>query len=99
MPCAPAGAHDLVSPKVIKRDDVVAVVFEADGVSLTLQAKAMGDCSAGDTVEVVNPQSKKVIETVCSGPGQAVVGPRADEIKAANSPSGGQGRLVTASLR
>jgi hypothetical protein len=48
---------------------------------------------------VVNPQSKKVIETVCSGPGQAVVGPRADEIKAANSPSGGQGRLVTASLR
>ncbi len=96
---APAAAHDLVSPKVVKRDDTVAVVFETDGVSLTLQAKAMGDCSAGETLDVVNPQSKKVIETVCTGPGQAVVGPRADEIKAATYQPGGQGRLVTASLR
>jgi flagella basal body P-ring formation protein FlgA len=96
---AAATAHDLVSPTVIKRDDIVAVVFETDGVSLTLQAKAMGDCSAGGTLDVVNTQSKKVIETVCTGPGQAVVGPRADEIKAANYQLGGQGRLVTASLR
>jgi flagella basal body P-ring formation protein FlgA len=96
---APAAAHDLVSPKVIKRDDVVAVVFESEGISLTLQAKAMADCSVGDTLDVMNPQSKKVVETVCSGPGQAVVGPRADEIKAANYQNGGQGRLVTASLR
>ena len=96
---AAAAVHDLASPKVIKRDDIVAVVFETDGVSLTLQAKAMGDCSAGDTLDVVNPQSKKVIETVCTGPDQAVVGPRAEEIKAANYQSGGPGRLVTASLR
>jgi flagella basal body P-ring formation protein FlgA len=96
---APAAVHDLVSPRVIRRDDIVAVVFETDGVSLTLQAKAMGDCSAGDALEVVNPQSKKVIETVCTGPGQAVVGPRADELKAATYQPGGQGRLVTASLR
>jgi flagella basal body P-ring formation protein FlgA len=95
---APAAAHDLVSPKVVKRDDVVAVVFESDGVSLTLQGKAMSDCSVGDTLDVVNPQSKKVIETVCSGPGQAVVGPRAEDIKAANNQPGGPGRLV-ASLR
>ena len=96
---APAAARDLVSPKVIKRDDAVAVVFDSEGVSLTLQAKAMSDCSVGDTLEVMNPQSKKVIETVCAGPGQAVVGPRAEELKAATFPSGGQGRLVTASLR
>ena len=96
---AAAAVHDLVSPKVIKREDIVSVVFEADGVSLTLQAKAMGDCSVGDSLDVVNPQSKKVIETVCAGPGEAVVGPRADEIKAENSSTGGQGRLVTASLR
>ena len=72
---APASAHDLVAPRVIKRDDGVAVVFESEGVSLTLQAKALSDCSVGETLDVVNPQSKKVIETVCSGPGQAVVGP------------------------
>jgi flagella basal body P-ring formation protein FlgA len=96
---AAAAFHDLVSPRVVKRDDTVAVVFETDGVNLTLQAKAMGDCSLGDSLDVLNPQSKKVIQTVCSGPGQAVVGPRADEIKAANYQPGGQGRFVTASLR
>ncbi len=96
---APAAAQDLASAKVVRRDDIVAVVFEADGISLTLQAKAMGDCSVGDTLDVMNPQSKKIIETVCAGPGQAVVGPRAEEIKAENRQPGGQGRLITASLR
>jgi len=95
---AAAAAHDLVSPKVIKRDDLISVVFEDEGVSLTLQAKAMADASIGDTLAVINPQSKKVLEAVCIAPGQAVVGPRADAIKADSYQPRGQGRLVTASL-
>jgi flagella basal body P-ring formation protein FlgA len=93
-----AAFHDLSSPRVVKRDDVVAVVYEAEGVSLTLQGKAMADATVGDVLDVINPQSKKVIEAVCIGPGQAVVGPRADALKAANYQPGGQGRLLTASL-
>jgi len=96
---APAATHDLSSPKVIKRDDTIAVVFEEDGISLTLQAKAMADAAVGDTVDVVNPQSKKVIEAVCIGPDQAVIGPRADELKADSYQPGGQGRLSVATLR
>lgn len=95
---APAAVHDLVWPKVIKRDDVISVVFEDEGISLTLQAKAMADASVGDTLDVTNPQSKKVIEATCTGPGQAVVGPRAEAIRAASYHPGGQGRLLTASL-
>jgi len=95
---SPTAVRDLVWPKVIKRDDLISVIFEEDGVSLTLEAKAMGDASVGDSVEVTNLQSKKVIEAVCIGAGQAVVGPRADAIKTANYQPGGQGRLYTASL-
>jgi len=91
--------HDLVAAKVVKRDDAVAVVFEDDGISLTLQGKAMSDASVGDTLDVINPQSKKVIQTVCIGPDQAAVGPRADQIKAENNPSGDTGRFARASLR
>jgi flagella basal body P-ring formation protein FlgA len=92
---AAAASRDLASPKVIKRDDVVAVTFAADGVSLTLQAKAMGDAAAGEAVSVMNPQSKKVIEAICSGPDQAVIGPAADALRAAQASH----PLQTASLR
>jgi flagella basal body P-ring formation protein FlgA len=96
---APVAAHDLMSARVIKRDDIVAVVFEDEGVNLTLQGKALGDCSVGDSLDVINPQSKKVIQTVCTGPDQAAVGPRADQIKAENNQTGDTGRFVRASLR
>jgi flagella basal body P-ring formation protein FlgA len=91
---AAAAVHDLVSPKVIKRDDLIAVVFEDEGISLTLQGKAMADASVGDTLAVINSQSKKVLEAVCVAPGQAVVGPRADEIKTQSYQPHGQARLV-----
>lgn len=76
-------ARDLASPRVIHRDDLVSVAFEDDGISLTLQAKAQGDAAVGETVTVQNVQSKKLLEAVASGPGQAVVGPAADRLKRA----------------
>jgi flagella basal body P-ring formation protein FlgA len=96
---AAASVHDLALPKVIKRDDIVAVTFADGGVSLTLQAKAMGDAAVGDSLTVINPQSKKVIEAICSGPDQAVIGPAADALRAASYTQPGQSRLQTASLR
>ena len=53
------------------------------GVRLTLQAKAMGGASVGQSVQLQNVSSKKIIQAVATGPGQAVVGPEAEQIKAA----------------
>lgn len=75
--------RDVSAPMVIHKDDVIAVVFSIDGLSLTLQAKAMDNAVAGQSVAVINPSSKKIIQAVAVGPGQAVVGPEADQIKAA----------------
>jgi flagella basal body P-ring formation protein FlgA len=74
---------DLSAPMVIRKDDVVMVVYEAGGVKLSLQGTATGAAAVGQNVGVLNPASKKIIEAVASGPGQALVGPRADELKAA----------------
>jgi flagella basal body P-ring formation protein FlgA len=51
-------------------------------MSLVLQGQALKDASVGETVQVLNTQSKKTIEAVVSGPGKALVGPRAQALKA-----------------
>lgn len=76
-------SSDLAAPIAVHRDEIIAVAFEAPGISLVLQGKAMKDAAMGESVQVLNPQSKKVIEAMVSGPGKAVVGPRAEALKAA----------------
>jgi flagella basal body P-ring formation protein FlgA len=73
---------DVAPAQVIRKDDEVQVVYQADGMKLALQGKALGAAAIGQSVGVLNPASKKVIEAVASGPGQALVGPEADRLKA-----------------
>lgn len=80
---AAVAARDLASPRVIRRDDLVSVAFEDDGIALTLQAKAQGEAAVGESVTLQNVQSKKLLEAVASGPGQAVVGPAAERLRRA----------------
>ena len=70
---------------MIKAGDIVTVTYEADGVSLALQGKAMGAAGVGETLAVQNTASKKIIQAMVTGPGQAVVGPAADQLKSARS--------------
>jgi flagella basal body P-ring formation protein FlgA len=80
---AAVAAHDVTPPQVIKRDDIVRVAYSADGVNLTLDGKSMGAAAVGETVAIMNTNSKKVIQAVAVGVDQAVVGPDADQIRAA----------------
>jgi flagella basal body P-ring formation protein FlgA len=78
-------ARDVAAAIVIRSGDLVTVTYEADGVSLTLEGKAMASAGVGETLPVQNTQSKKIVQTVVSGPGQAVVGPAADQMKLTRS--------------
>jgi flagellar basal body P-ring formation protein FlgA len=78
-------ARDLIAAKVIKRDQMISVDYAADGVSLSLSAKAMGDAAVGDSVQVMNLASKKIIEAVATAPGHAAVGPGADAARTPGS--------------
>jgi flagellar basal body P-ring formation protein FlgA len=83
-------AHDLSNPILVKRDDVVEVSYRADGISLTLQGKAMADAAAGEPVSIQNTASKKIIQAVVTGADEAVVGPEAETLRAAAHPTAPQ---------
>jgi flagella basal body P-ring formation protein FlgA len=80
---AAVAARDLGAAQVIKAGETVTVTFADEGVSLALEGKAMNSAGVGETLNVQNTASKKVIQAVATGPGQAVVGPAADRLKAA----------------
>ncbi|HEX3364330.1 flagellar basal body P-ring formation chaperone FlgA [Phenylobacterium sp.] len=78
-------ARDVGAATVIKQGDLVTVTYEADGILLSLEGKAMGTAGVGEALAVLNTQSKKTVQTMVTGPGQAVVGPAAQDIKTARS--------------
>jgi flagella basal body P-ring formation protein FlgA len=78
---AAVSARDLASARVIAKDDTVSVAYRVGGLSLVMQGKALSAAAAGETVRVLNPVSKKIVEAVATGPGQAAVGPRADALR------------------
>lgn len=77
--------RDVAAQQVIKAGDTVQVTWSDGGISLTLQAKALAAAAVGQSFDVQNPVSKKVIEAVATGPGQAVTGPEALRLKAAGA--------------
>ncbi|HEX2818147.1 MAG TPA: flagellar basal body P-ring formation chaperone FlgA [Phenylobacterium sp.] len=78
-------AHDTGSAQVIKPGDIVSVTYEAEGVLLRLEGKSMGAAGVGETLAVQNTLSKKVVQTIVTGQGEAVVGPAADQMKSTRS--------------
>ena len=64
---------DLVRPELVARGEVVTVIYATPGISLSMRAKANEAGTMGDTIGVVNPQSKKVLQAVIVGPGRVSV--------------------------
>jgi flagella basal body P-ring formation protein FlgA len=64
---------DLTKPELVQRNDTVLIVYQAPGVTLTLRGKAIDGGGEGDTIGVLNLQSKRTIQAVVSGPGRVVV--------------------------
>lgn len=80
---AAVSLRDVAAQQVIKAGDTVEITWSSGGITLTIQARAMGAASVGQSFNAQNPASKKVIEAVATAPGQAVTGPEAQRLKAA----------------
>jgi flagellar basal body P-ring formation protein FlgA len=63
----------LEEPKAVVRGDVVVVEARAGAARLEMHALAEASGSPGDTVPVVNPQSKKRFQARVEGPGKVSV--------------------------
>jgi flagella basal body P-ring formation protein FlgA len=79
---ASASLRDVANPVVIKKDDLVTVIYAVDGVNVSMQGKAVTTAALGEPVTVMNTTSKKLIQAVASGVAQALVGPQADALRA-----------------
>jgi flagella basal body P-ring formation protein FlgA len=82
---AAVSARDVVAAQVVKAGEMITVAYEDGGISLSVQAKALSGGAAGDLINVQNTLSKKTLQALVAGPGQALVGPAADQLKAARS--------------
>jgi flagellar basal body P-ring formation protein FlgA len=64
---------DLARPEIVARGDVVTIVYEVPGMTLTLRGRASDGGAQGDTIAVVNPQSKKALQAQVVAPGKVSV--------------------------
>lgn len=79
-------AADLMKPDLVIRNDVVTLVFEAQGLTLSTRGKANSSGAEGDTVSVTNLQSKRIIQGVVTAPGTVSVSSSATVVSSALGP-------------
>ena len=71
----------LTSQTVVHRAEAVKVTWSQGSLSLSITGIAQKDAATGDLIQVQNPSSKKMIDAVITGPGEAVAGPAADQYR------------------
>jgi flagellar basal body P-ring formation protein FlgA len=74
QPGRPLTGTDLMKPEIVLRNDSVTIVFQAPGVTLTLRGQAQEAGALGDTISVLNMESKRVVQAVVSGTDRVAVG-------------------------
>lgn len=72
LPPQAAGGRQLTDAAV-RRGQLVAVVYQAPGITLSTRARALEDGSVGQTVRLQANASQQVIDAVVTGPGAATV--------------------------
>lgn len=56
---------------IIKRGDLVTLVYTAPGLKLTTRARAQSDARQGEAIRLINLSSNRAIDAVATGPGAA----------------------------
>jgi flagellar basal body P-ring formation protein FlgA len=83
---------DLERPRMLKKGDVVTLIYEVPGMSLTALGRAVSDGAAGDVISIVNSQSHRTVEAKVTSAGTAIVESRATpEQKPQSSLASGDG--------
>ncbi|MEE2526189.1 flagellar basal body P-ring formation chaperone FlgA [Hyphobacterium sp. HN65] len=65
--------YDLQSPVVVHRGDIVSLVFNVPGLTLTARARALEDAGSDEIARFVNLQSNRTVDAMVEGPGRARV--------------------------
>jgi flagella basal body P-ring formation protein FlgA len=95
----PLRSADLGKPDRVTRDQSITLIYEAPGLYLTGRGKALESGTEGDTVNVLNLQSKRTVQGIVIGPGQVSVSIAAPRIvtAAVTTPADNQSPTTAAS--
>jgi flagella basal body P-ring formation protein FlgA len=69
----PLRSADLMKAELVQRNDTVTLHYEVPGIVLSMRGKALDSGAEGDTVSVLNIQSKRTIQGVVTAPGHVTV--------------------------
>jgi flagella basal body P-ring formation protein FlgA len=69
----PIRVADIVKPDFVQRDQNVTVIYQVPGIYLTTRGKAIESGAEGDTISVLNLQTKRTLSGVITGRGQVTV--------------------------
>jgi len=72
-PDQPLRSADLMKPEIVARNDMVTIVYQAPGLTLTLRGQAQESGALGSTIGVLNLDSKRIVQGVISAPGRVTV--------------------------
>jgi flagella basal body P-ring formation protein FlgA len=64
---------DLIKPDMVVRNEAVTLIYEVPGIVLSARGKAMESGREGDTVNVLNVQTKRTIQGTVTGSGRVTV--------------------------
>ena len=93
-PDQPLRMADLMKPEIVARNDTVTIVYQAPGLMLTLSGQAQEAGALGDTIGVLNVESKRIVQGVISAPGRVTVAALTNRVvdnapKSASNPNAG----------
>jgi len=69
----PLRAADIVKPDLVVRDQAVTIIYQVPGLYLTSRGKAIESGAEGDSVSVLNVQTKRTLTGVVTGRGQVTI--------------------------
>ena len=69
----PIQLSDLEAPRLIRKNQLVTILLEAPGLVLRTEGKALADATLGETLRVLNTQSKRIIHATAKASGLVFV--------------------------
>ncbi len=64
---------DLMEPRLVQRNQPVTIVYQSGPLTLTVKGQALGDAAEGESLQVLNLMSSKVLSAYASAPGKVVL--------------------------
>ena len=94
----PLRVADIAKPDLVQKDDNVTLIYETAGIYLTARGKAVDTGSEGDTVTVLNLQSKRTISGTVVGRDKVAISIAVPSYREATASIGSDGAEAPVSI-